>query len=80
MAPCDRGTEVTMNQFDQLVDFVKQCFPSYAYVLQPGAEIAVDGRIFRTKEAGGLTFHDENGAQDISLTDAQAILEADLQE
>ena len=69
-----------MSQFDLLVEFVKQRFPTYAYVLMPGVEIAADGRIFRAKAPDGLTFKDENGDQDIQLGEAQEILEGDLQE
>jgi hypothetical protein len=72
--------EAPMSQFDLLVEFVKQKFPSYAYVLIPGVEIAADGLIFRAKAPDGLIFKDENGEQDIQLAEAQVILEEDLQE
>ena len=69
-----------MSQFNLLVDFVKLRFPGYAYILQPDAEIAVDGRIFRPESPDGLIFKDENGEQSITLAEAQGILEEDLQE
>ena len=80
MAPSDHTREETMSQFDQLVNFVKQRFSNNAYVLQPGSEIAVDGRIFRARGPNGLIFKDENGENDIQLAEAIEILHDDLNE
>lgn len=69
-----------MTQFDQLVDFVRQRFPTDAYVFKPGSEIAVDGRIFRARGPNGLIFKDENGENEIQLAQALEILHDDLNE
>ncbi len=69
-----------MTEFETLVQFVRQRFPEHAYLLTPGREIAVDGRIFRAQTPDGMFFKDENGESPITLAEAQAILEEDLQQ
>lgn len=66
-----------MTLFDQLVEYVKNKYPNYAYVLKPGEEIAVDGLIFLPKSDTVLIFRSENGEQEMSFDEAIQILVED---
>mgnify|MGYP001561549651 CR=1 FL=1 len=68
-----------MTLFDQLVEYVKKNYPSYAYVLKSGEEIAVDGLIFLPKSDTVLVFRSENGEQEISFDEAIQILVEDAE-
>lgn len=68
-----------MNQFDQLLAFVKDRFPPYAVIIAPETEINVDGLIFRPKAQGGFRFLNQNGEQEVTLEEALQVLEEELQ-
>jgi len=69
-----------MNEFSELLEFVKQNYPVYAYVIQPDEEIAVDGLIFRPNSTGGFKFLNENGEQVVTFNEAVGVLRDDLAE
>ncbi len=69
-----------MDSLEQLLQFVQENYPRYAYVVKPDAEVAVDGLIFRPNPTGGLLFVSENGDQIVTLPEALQILKDDMSE
>ena len=69
-----------MDSFATLVEFVKANYPAYAYRLQPGYEVAIDGLIFRPYPTGDLLHLTESGELHVTLAEALDMLRADMSE